>query len=322
MNTAYLRAITVCLPAAIESNDDLALKYPDWNPRRIEAKTGIYRRHIAAADELTSSLAIGAAQALFAQHAIRPEDIDHLIVCTQTPDHLIPSTSCKVQHALGLPTSCAAFDINMGCSGFVYGLHVARALVASQVATNVLLINADTYSKLLLEEDLSTRALFGDGATASLISAQPGGAAIGAIELGTDGAGYADFIAHNSAMAHDADKARQIHMDGPAIFNFTIERIPAALDAFLAAQQLQKSDIAYFVFHQANAYMLEHLRKKMGIDAARFPVILEDIGNTVSASIPTVLAGLMPTLKQGDRLLLVGFGVGLSWGISLLTWDI
>jgi 3-oxoacyl-[acyl-carrier-protein] synthase-3 len=319
--TAYINAVAAWLPEKIETTEDLIRENPDWNAARIVSKTGIHSRHLASSGELTSNLAVAAARALMENHHIAADSIDHLIVCTQTPDHLIPSCACRVQHALGMPTRTAAFDINMGCSGYIYGLQVAAALVNAGAARRVLLINADTYSKLLAADDLATRTLFGDGATASLISADPTGAAIGAIVLGTDGAGYDGFVARNSALADDGDQSRRIRMDGPAIFNFTLERVPALVKEFLANNQLEQANIAQFVFHQANAWMLDHLRKKIGIDASRFPLIMGDIGNTVSASIPMVLTSLKDRLKPGDKLVLVGFGVGLSWGISLLTWQ-
>lgn len=319
--TVYLNAVTTCLPETISTTEDLIRQNPDWDAARIVSKTGIHNRRITGPTELTSDLAIGAARGLMEKYGIPPDSIDHLIICTQTPDHLVPSTACRVQNALGLPDSTAAFDINMGCSGYIYGLRVAGALVASGAARRVMLINSDTYSKLLAPDDLATRSLFGDGAAASLISADPTGAAIGPIVLGTDGSGYDGFVARNSALADDGDLPRAIRMDGPAIFNFTLERVPALVKEFLQANQLAQTDISHFVFHQANAWMLNHLRKKIGIDASRFPLILSDVGNTVSASIPMVLASLDGKLKPGDKLVLVGFGVGLSWGISLLTWQ-
>lgn len=319
--TVYLNAVTTCLPETISTTEDLIRQNPDWDASRIVSKTGIHNRRITGPTELTSDLAIGAARVLMEKHGISAESIDHLIICTQTPDHLVPSTACRVQHALGLPDSTAAFDINMGCSGYIYGLRVAGALVASGAARRVMLINSDTYSKLLAPDDLATRSLFGDGAAASLISADPTGAAIGPIVLGTDGSGYDGFVARNSALVDDGDLPRAIRMDGPAIFNFTLERVPALVKEFLQANQLAQTDISHFVFHQANAWMLNHLRKKIGIDASRFPLILSDVGNTVSASIPMVLASLDDKLKPDDKLVLVGFGVGLSWGISLLTWQ-
>jgi len=281
----------------------------------------VLQRHVAGEGQTTSTLAFEAAARLLGDLRMEGSQIDQLILCTQTPDHLVPSTSCLVHHKLGLPSRCGAFDINMGCSGYVYGLSAAHAYVASGRASTVLLVNADTYTKLLRRDDLATRAIFGDGATATLVTGSPAGARIDSIAFGTDGSRYHDFIAYNSGLSRDDVEGRYIAMDGPAIFNFTIGRIPPELEAFLSSNGLARSDVRYFVFHQANSYILKHLQKKMMIDPDRMPIRLGEVGNLVSASIPALLGELLPTLQPGDRIILVGFGVGLSWGFVLLTWQ-
>ena len=318
---AYIRAIRRFLPERVITNDALAEEFPSWNAARIASKTGVTQRHVADEGQSTSSLAVEAAERLLRESEIDRNSIDQLIVCTQTPDHLIPATSCLVHDRLGLRTQCGAFDINMGCSGYVYGLSTAKAYIASGQAGSVLLVNADTYTKLLRPDDLATRSIFGDGATASLITSAPSGARIDAIAFGTDGSRYKDFIAHNSGLVGDGRPGRFIEMDGPAIFNFTIARIPSELSAFLSSHSLTSADVRYFVFHQANSYILKHLQKKMAIDEPRMPIQMSEVGNLVSASIPAVLEELAPTMRVGDRVVLVGFGVGLSWGFVLLTWQ-
>jgi 3-oxoacyl-[acyl-carrier-protein] synthase III len=317
---AHIGAIRTFLPERVITNAALTEEFPSWNAERIQSKTGVLQRHVAAEDQPTSVLAVEAAEKLLQDTRIDRLAIDQLILCTQTPDHLVPSTSCLVHHRLGLSSRCGAFDINMGCSGYIYGLSAAKAYIASDQASTVLLVNADTYTKLLRPDDLATRAIFGDGATATLIS-RSSGARIDAVAFGTDGSRYEDFIAHNSGMTRDNTVGRHISMDGPGIFNFTIARIPAELTAFLSGNGVPQSDVRYFVFHQANSYMLKHLQKKMAIDETRMPIRLSEVGNLVSASIPALLEELLPTLHPGDRIVLVGFGVGLSWGFVLLTWQ-
>jgi 3-oxoacyl-[acyl-carrier-protein] synthase-3 len=318
---AHVGAIRTFLPERVVTNAALTEEFPSWNAERIQSKTGVMQRHVAGEHQSTSMLAVGAAEELFFNSIVERSEVDKLILCTQTPDHLVPSTSCLVHHRLGLTNRCGAFDINMGCSGFVYGLSAAQAFVASGQATTVLLINADTYTKLLRRDDLATRAIFGDGATATLVTASARGARIDSVAFGTDGSRYQDFIAYNSGLIRDDVGGRFISMDGPAIFNFTIDRIPPDLDDFLASNGVSQADVRYFVFHQANSYILRHLQKKMAIDSNRMPIRLSEVGNLVSASIPALLEELLPTLERGDRIVLVGFGVGLSWGFALLTWQ-
>jgi 3-oxoacyl-[acyl-carrier-protein] synthase-3 len=303
------------------TNEALARDVADWDADRISAKTGIERRHIAGESEFTSVLAARAAESLLRDTRFDRNAIDHLIVCTQTPDHLIPSTSCLVHEMLELPTGCAAFDINMGCSGYIYGLSTARAYINAGQARAILLINADTYTKLLRKEDAATRALFGDGATATLVTDSPNGGRIDALAFGTDGSRYRDFVALNSGLAHDGPGGRFIAMNGPSIFTFTIGQVPRSLDDFLCRHAIDKESVRYFILHQANSYIMKHLQKKMMIDESRMPVRLQNRGNIVSASIPSVLDDIWSTLHAGDRIVLVGFGVGLSWGFALVTWQ-
>jgi 3-oxoacyl-[acyl-carrier-protein] synthase-3 len=318
--TAHIFAVRTYLPETVVTNDALAKDIPNWNPVRVGEKTGIHERRVATDAELTSTLAVRAAERLFREAQVDRASIEQLIVCTQTPDHLIPSTACLVHEMLCLPTACGAFDINMGCSGYIYGLSTARAYVDSRQANRVLLVNADTYTKLIRKDDGTTRALFGDGATATLVSDVEVGGRIGPIAFGTDGSRYRDFVAVNSALARDDAPGRFITMDGPSIFNFTIEQVPRGLESFLATNGLKKSEIRYFVLHQANSYILSHLQKKMQIESPRVPMRLGNVGNLVSASIPSVVEEIGPTLVRGDKIVLVGFGVGLSWGFALVTW--
>ncbi len=334
---ALVTAIDYHLPEAEVTSRQLAESYANWTEDKIVAKTGIACRHIAAAGECASDLAVAAAQKLFAAGAARADEIDYLLLCTQSPDYFLPTTACLVQHRLGLRTSIGALDFNLGCSGFVYGLGLARGLIATEQARRVLLITAETYSKFLRAEDVSTRTLFGDAAAAILIEAgnsvagKPGGA-IGPMVYGTDGAGARNLIVERGGF-RSLEAARtggeaataeppQLSMNGPEIFSFTLRAVPPAVAALLDRAGLTLDEIDLFVFHQANQFMLEHLRDKLEIPPDKFFLAMRHCGNTVSSTIPIALrhALLEGQIRPGSKVMLVGFGVGYSWGATLLTW--
>jgi 3-oxoacyl-[acyl-carrier-protein] synthase-3 len=328
--------ISFYLPETTLTNDDLAALYPGWTAEKILAKTGVRQRHVCGAHECASDLAEKAALRLFADASIDPAQIDFVLLATQSPDYHLPTTACMLQNRLGIPTSAGALDINLGCSAYIYGLAMAKGVVVSKVAGNVLLVMAETYSKHIHPMDKSARTIFGDAAAATLINA--GNAdRIGSFVLGTDGSGAEHLIVpvggarkpHRDETYPDATdesgntrSETNLFMDGPEIFNFTISTIPKLVRETLAKNNLTLDDVDLFVFHQANKYMLDFLRKKTGLPEHKFVIDLEDCGNTVSASIPIALrrASDKGILKSGDKVMLVGFGVGLSWGATVITW--
>jgi len=329
------------LPAQTLSNDELAALYPEWPADKILDKTGIRQRHVAADGETASDLAYGAAMALFARGAVSACEIDFIILCTQAPDYVLPSSACVLQHRLGIPCSAGALDVNLGCSGFVYGLSLAKGLVETGAAQRVLLLTADTYSKYIHPQDKSVRTLFGDAAVATLVAAHeddPDRAhdAIGPFVFGTDGSGARDLIVEAGGFRRPADatsaaeftdasgnvrSAGHLCMNGADVFAFTLREVPQAIDRLLDKAGLERSDIDLFVLHQANRFMLDALRRKLGLDPARLPICMEDVGNTVSSSIPLALIALRETgaIPAGARLMLVGYGVGYSWAATLIT---
>jgi 3-oxoacyl-[acyl-carrier-protein] synthase-3 len=323
---AAVRAIEYHLPEAILTNDDLARTFPDWTPAKIVAKTGIVERRIAAPGECSSDLAVAAARKLFASGVCRPEEIDYLLLCTQSPDYFLPTTACLLQDRLGLPTTAGALDFNLGCSGFVYGLGLARGLVETGQATNVLLLTAETYSKFLAPDDRTVRPLFGDAAAATLVQARsdpgPDGLPwIGPFVFGTDGQGAENLIVRAGSLRPSSPGKRdRLYMNGPEIFSFALETVPPAVHAILTRAAKTLDDIDRFVFHQANAYMLEHLRSRLAIPADKFVVAMSHVGNTVSSTIPIALKDTHTAqpIPPGQLLLLVGFGVGYSWAATLL----
>lgn len=332
---AYVAGIAYHLPERVVTNADLQLQNPSWDMAKVEAKVGIRSRHVAGPEETASDLGFAAAEKLLDGLGVDRSTVDGLLFCTQSPDYLLPTTACILQDRLGLPTRCAALDFNQGCSGYVYGLAMARGMIASGMATNVLLITAETYSKLIHPQDRSVRVLFGDGASATLVTAGPEGTRMGASVLGTDGSGYRNLIVPAGASRQPSCAATQIvetdengssrtreqlFMHGQELFLFTLKRIPEVVAATLERGGLAIDDIDCFIFHQANAFMNEHLRTKLRIPRERAPLFMETVGNTVSSTIPIALHESGRNLRAGDQVMLVGFGVGYSWGACMLEW--
>jgi 3-oxoacyl-[acyl-carrier-protein] synthase-3 len=331
MNQAGILGISGHLPSHVETNADLARQNPDWDMTRIAGKTGITARHIAATGETAADLGFEAAAALLRKNIVPTAEIDYLIVGSQTPDHLLPSDACFLQHRLGLGQHIGAFDYRLGCSGFVCGLQLAKALVETSAARNVLLITADTYSKLIHPKDRTVRALFGDGAAATLIGrSQHGNSRIGPFVTGTDGSQAACLTVpsggfrlprspETSVEKTDATGSVRsddyLFMDGQAIFSFALNTVPKAIQQLLSLSGRKPEEVDWWVFHQANRFMLENLALCCRIPPEKMVLAMETVGNTVSASIPLAIEAYAAQgkIQPGQRLVLVGFGVGLSW---------
>ena len=298
------------LPATILTNDDLSKIYPEWTAEKILEKTGIASRHVVLKDETAIDLAEKAAKCLFEQDHINPQMIDFILLCTQSPEFKLPSTACLLHERLGLRKDAGALAFDHGCSGFIYGLSMAKCLIIGGVARCVLLVTTETYTKYIRPEDKSTRTIFGDGAAATLID-EESASKIGAFSFGTDGAGAEKLIV----------KDEKLFMDGPDIFNFTLDVVPKTMEVVLAKNNLIRDDIDLYVFHQANKFMLDTIRKVNGLPRDKFYVNLENTGNTVSSTIPIALKQLEDAgkLVSGMKVMLMGFGVGLSWGATILT---
>lgn len=329
---AFIKAISYYLPERVVTNEELVKEFPEWSVEKVAQKVGVDSRHLAAENETAGDLAEKAAIKLFEENRIDPKSIDFLMLCTQSPDYFLPSTACILQDRLGIPTSAGAFDYNLGCSGCVYGMAMAKGLIASGIAKNVLLLTAETYNKYLHPSDKSNRSIFGDGAAACLISTE-GFAEIGEFSLGTDGSGANNLIVKTGAARQrkatekfvEDDEGHvwfddYLYMNGGNVFNFTLEVVPAMMKEILNKNQLEKDQIDYFVFHQANKFMLNTIRKICVLPKDKFYVNLATTGNTVSS---TVMIGLKDCLdngiiKSGDKVMVTGFGVGLSWGGTIL----
>lgn len=285
-----------------------------FDPAFVRGKLGILTRYVAAEDQATSDLAAEAAQTVLERTGTRGEDIDALIVVTQTPDYQMPHTAALVQRKLGLPARLASFDMSLGCSGFVYGLSTLVPLMAHGGFTRALLVTADCYSKVSDTADRATAPLFSDAAAATLVSAQPLYRP-GKPLFGTDGAGAEALIVKCGGSRAPADRSK-LYMDGRAIYSFAMSKIPQHVEQCLKLNGLRLEDIDRFVFHQANRYMLESLRDRMKLPAEKVVIAVEDGGNTVGSTIPIALEALLP--ERPRRILICGFGVGLSWATDVL----
>ena len=335
---ARIVAVATHVPERVLSNEELAADFPDWPANKILEKTGIRERRIAGPDETALDLATGACTALFADRSELRSQIDFLILCTQAPDHVLPTSACILQNRLGLSIDIGALDINLGCSGFVYGLSLAAGLICTGAARTVLLVTADTYSKYIHPRDKSVRTLFGDGAAATIVTGKDaGGASIGPFVFGTDGSGADRLIVpaggfrqpHSSNTATESEDRSgnvrsddHLFMDGGAVLNFTLREVPRTFRRLLDQADLTAADLSAVILHQANKFMLDTLQKKLGLDGAIVPRRYELIGNTVSSTIPFVLerelsAGNLP---PGSRVALLGFGVGLSWAGAVVKF--
>ena len=339
--TAVLRAIEHAFPETALTTAELAAEFPSWSVEKIDETTGIHERHIAAQSECASDLAVVAAEKLFASGVCSRETIDFLLFCTQTPDYFLPPTACLLQHRLGLATRTGSFDFNLGSSGYVYGLGLAQGLIDTGQASNVLLLTADTYSKLLNRQDRSVRTIFGDAATATWItggsSPGPGGLIEGPYVYGTDGRGGENLIVPAGAFRqpHSLETGREgadengnirsaenLFMHGAEIFAFTMRAVPRLVRDIMAKAGLSWEDIDLVIFHQANRQMLDHLRRSIRIPEDKFHIAVAH-GNTVSCTIPIALDDAIRAgrVHHGSKILLAGFGVGYSWGATVLRWQ-
>lgn len=331
---ASIKAIEFYLPENRISNENLLEQFPDYDFDKFEKKVGIKNRYWAAESETALDLAIRACEKLFLR--VEKEKIDYIIYCTQSPEYFLPTTACILQERLGLSKDIGAFDYNLGCSGYVYGVSLAKALIESEQSEHVLLVTAETYSKYLHPGDKSNRAIFGDGATATLISKDSNNG-LKSFLFGTDGSGAEKLMIKNGASKNPFDQNaclltygsdnhysdNHLYMNGPEIFNFTAENIPDFTKRLLQKNKVEVEDVDYFVFHQANAFMLDFLRKRVKAEKEKFYIDLEDGGNTVSNTIPIALKRLSDkvALKKATQIMIVGFGVGLSWAGGMIILD-
>ena len=323
MPYAQIGPIAVHFPSQIETADAWAAEHPEWHVPALMEKTGIELRYIAAPDETASDLAFQACKKLFDQHNIDPGTIDFLLLCTQSPDYPLPTTACLLQDRIGMRTSSGALDINLGCSGFVYGLGLAEGLIASGQCKRILLVTAETYTKYVDQDDRALRPIFSDAAAATLIESSSSPSLLG-FEFGTDGKG-ANTLIVNDGGARLAEQAIQpnrrrrwssrLYMDGQSLMDFTVVAIPDLIRSILTKSQLTLPEIDQLLMHQATRKMLEMLQQALQVDSSRLPIRLANRGNTVSSTLPILIDDLRceGVIHAGQKHLLIGFGVGWSW---------
>lgn len=330
--TAQIRAISCYTPERTLDNDELIARFSGWTAEKMERKLGIVSRPIAAPGETATDMAVEAGKRLLDSGVIPAEKIDFLLFCTQSPDYFLPTSACLIQNRLGLSKKCGATDINLGCSGYIYGLALVKGLIEAGLAKNVLLLTSETYSKYINEDDRASRPLFGDAATATLVtdseSTEP---QIGPFEFGTDGGGAELLIVPGGGHRLPADAStrkveldlrgnyrskEQLWMSGPGIFNFAVDEVPPLVESLQNKCQTAGLGIDTYIFHQANRYMLDRLRELCGLENERYYSDMLYRGNTVSSSVPLAILDAIEDgfLLPGESALLVGFGVGLSWG--------
>ncbi|GGH01696.1 3-oxoacyl-ACP synthase [Polaribacter pacificus] len=325
-----IEAIEYVFPKKKLTNNELQNIFLDYDFSKFEKKVGIQSRYVVAENETGLDIAIQAVEKLFASGVDRNE-IDYLLYCTQSPEYILPTTACILQDKLGLRKNIGAFDFNLGCSGFSYGVSFAKALINSNQAKKIVLVTAETYSKFIHPEDRTNRSIFGDAATATLI-VESDENRIGEFLFGTDGQGYDKLIIKNGGSKFKFDSTcgikeygtgnkysdNHLYMDGPEIFNFTSNIIPKFAEELLKQNNLERESIQQFIFHQANAFMLNFMRKRLKIPQENFYIDLMESGNTVSNTIPIALKNYSQSITKKEKIILVGFGVGLSWSGGMI----
>ena len=326
---AFIKDIAYYLPEKVLTNEQIAEMFPEWSAEKVANKVGITERHISAADETATDMAYKAAESLFAQ-GIDRSCVDFVLLCTQSGDYFLPSSACLLQDRLGLSKHCGALDFNLGCSGYEYGLAMAKGLIMAGIAKNILLLTAETYTKYIHPQDKGNRTIFGDGASASLISTE-GFAEIGEVVVGTDGSGAENLIVRSLGARHkellndlrisEEDglvSGDHLYMHGGNVFDFTADVVPPMVEELLRKSGLEQDDVNLWIFHQANKYMINYLRKLLEIDKEKFYLYMEHVGNTVSSTIPIAMVEARREGRLHGNVLLAGFGVGLSWGGVML----
>ena len=331
---ATVDAISYWLPEAKLTNEEININHPEWSIDKISEKTGIIERGVASKSEFTSDIAVKVALLLFKEFQIDKQKIDFIILCTQSPDYLLPTTACIIQDKLGLGKNIGAFDFNLGCSGFVYGLSIAKGLILSGAAKNVLLITAEMYTKYINKNDKSNLTIFGDAAAATLITLNGNGLKINDFVFGTDGSGYQNLIVRNGGQVNRKldgvdyfddennfiNNDNDLYMNGREIFNFTAKNIPELINSVLIKNEVIKNNIDLYILHQANKFILDFLRKKLDIEDEKFYIFIKNCGNTVSSTIPIAIkeALLESKINSEKKVLIAGFGVGYSWASTIL----
>ena len=327
-----IKALTACVPQDIVYNKDLGYLIPEEEIEKTINNIGIEQRRIAAPDVTASDLCYKAAQQLFADNNIEPDSIDVLLFMSQTADYRIPATSCLLQHRLGLPRETLCFDISLGCSGYLFALSAAFAYASMDGVNRVLLLDGETFSKIVNRRDKVDWPLYGDAGTATLI--EKGEYGDSTFILNTDGsgeetlkihAGMRNPITSESCVEREREDGNirtdlEVFMDGMDVFNFAISKVPKSVKQILKETERSVEDLDYLVFHQANRFMMDFFVKKLKVSPDKVPYCIHKFGNTSSASVPLTISSELSGRLMGDNLVLMsGFGAGLSWGSAIIN---
>lgn len=335
VSNARIAGLTVAVPEQMTSVEQFAGKADFEAIQKISASLGIVQRPTAPQDICASDLCAAAAERLLQRIGWTRDSVEILVFLSQTPDYALPATACVLQQRLGLSTGCAAFDVNLGCSGFPYGLWLVSQLISAGQLKRALLLVGDTLSRRVSPQDSATAHLFGDSGTATAVEFDPTASDMNFV-MGTDGCGAAHLIvpAGESRRPHDQKSDQrtvradggirsdeEISMNGPEVFSFTLKEVPA-----LAKQTLQQAgwsleNVDSVVMHQANTFMLNHLGKRLKLPKEKMPLSLQEFGNTSCASIPVTMAACLSEslTTSAQKLMLLGFGVGFSWAGAAIT---
>lgn len=313
-----------CVPNRVMDNNDIAMLV-ETNDEWIRERTGVAKRRIAV-EETTTSMAVEAAKDALEDAQMQPEEIDLLLVATLSSDVILPSTACEVQRQIGA-VNATCFDLNAACTGFLFAYNTAQAYIASGMCNNALIIGAESLSDIIDWTDRGTCILFGDGAGAAVIKSSEG-TIFPAVTHSDGELGKALSMKnrmHNptkSFTEQTPEELDYVHMDGQAVFKFAVRKVPEVITEVLEKAQLTTEDIDCFVLHQANSRIVSSVAKRLKTDVEKFPMDLQEYGNTSSASIPILLDELNKNgrLKRGEKIILAGFGGGLSWGAAIVEW--
>ncbi len=344
----FINAISYHFPETFHTNSQVIDEYykygGDFSPKITSAdiynQCGINKRYISHPDDTAKDLGNRAAEKLFNEWEIDRKAVEYIIFVSDALDYKGPTTACIMQHDLGLENSVAAIDILHGCTGWVYGISLAKALISSGQVSNVLLITADVPTKIIHPIDIELKSIFSDAGAATFISNKKDindlNASIGDFVFGTDGKGENTLKVERSATKEPADiewlskyidlptglVGGRMIMNSPKVFLFALRKVPVLIDAILKKENLTRDDIDLFILHQANGKMLDFIRKRMKIPQEKFIINIDEIGNTVSASIPLAVYSTLKDskIKKGSKVLVAGFGIGLSWGATVITF--
>jgi len=333
--SVIVKSIEYYLPENIVTNEDLQKENPDWNLEKVAEKSGVYQRHISGESETAYDLSVKACDKLFRSND--KNEINGIIYCTQSPDYIMPANSFLLHKYLGLKENIFAFDFNHACTGYIYCLAMANAFIKSGMAKEILLINADTYSKYINSKDRSTRVLFGDGAAATIVKKSNTRRGIIDVELGSSGSSYNKFWipagglrlpqSDSTSVEYQNDNGNirtqnDIEMDGFGVWSFINSVVPKQIKELLMRNNVEIKDVDQFIFHQASKMTLESIMRLLHINKDQAIINMQNIGNTVSASIPIALkdAVVQNKIDRGSTMILSGFGVGLSYGSILVEY--